>query len=313
MDLIKMTEDIWKTYFFGGEQSNFQLLDILDPDCVIIGTGKHEFYKNVKEFTQALAIEMKERKNIQFQVKNFWCEKKEISPDVCLVYGGLYIWWESEDKRIYINMDSRFSFLYRMEGQAWKLVHIHQSLPNMEQLDGEYFPKTLFKQMEKSQEKIAILTDLAQKDSLTGLINYRTFQEMYRSMEKDKTWLFVLDLDDFKDINDSFGHMAGNDVLQKMADILTSAVRSQDIVCRMGGDEFVLLCSNLHNDNAAEELMKRLLKSVDQRGEMEEVWTGMSIGGTLVRDGEILEDAFRRADSALYAAKTDGKNRYRIV
>ncbi len=52
MDLIKMTEEIWKTYFFGGEQSNFELLDILDPDCVIIGTGKHEFYKNVKEFTK---------------------------------------------------------------------------------------------------------------------------------------------------------------------------------------------------------------------------------------------------------------------
>ena len=88
MDLIKMTEDIWKTYFFGGEQSNFQLLDILDPDCVIIGTGKHEFYKNVKEFTQALVIEMKERKDIQFQFKDFWCEKKR-NKSRCLPG----IWW----------------------------------------------------------------------------------------------------------------------------------------------------------------------------------------------------------------------------
>lgn len=312
MDLRKLTEEIWKVYFWGEEQSNLRMMEILDPECVIIGTGKHEFYKNVREFSEALAVEMEERKNIQFQFKDFWCEEKQIAPGVCLVYGGIYIWWESEDKSIYINMDSRFSFLYRKEGENWRLLHIHQSIPNMEQMNGEYYPKTLSNQIRKSQEKIAALTNLARKDSLTGLINFRTFEEIYVNMEKRGIWLFVMDLDDFKHINDTFGHIAGNHVLQKMAGILSSAVRSHDVVCRMGGDEFVLLCSDLSDEKGAGELMQRLLQGISDGGAGEKAWTGISIGGTSVREGETLEEAFKRADSALYDVKTHGKNRYGI-
>ncbi len=313
MDLLKLTKEVWETYFLAKKQKTLDMMEILDPECIIIGTGKHEFYKNIDEFAKALAVEVEEREDIQFQFKDFWCEEKKITSDVSLVYGGIYIWWESEDKSIYINMDSRFSFLYKKVGEDWRLIHIHQSMPNMEQLNGEYYPKTLSNQIRKSQEKINILTNLARRDSLTGLMNYRTFEEVFTTIEKNGTWLFVMDLDDFKHINDTFGHMAGNNVLQKMAGVLTSAVRSHDIVCRMGGDEFILLCNDLSDRRDVGELLQRLLKSVADGGKNEKAWPGISIGGTAVLEGETLEAAFQRADSALYTVKTHGKNQYMIV
>ena len=270
MDLLKLTKEVWETYFLAKKQRTLDMMEILDPECVIIGTGKHEFYKNIDEFAKALAVEVEEREDIQFQFKDFWCEEKKIASDLSLVYGGIYIWWESEDKSIYINMDSRFSFLYKKVGEDWRLIHIHQSMPNMEQLNGEYYPKTLSNQIRKSQEKINILTNLARRDSLTGLMNYRTFEEVFTTIEKNETWLFVMDLDDFKHINDTFGHMAGNNVLQKMAGVLTSAVRSHDIVCRMGGDEFILLCNDLSDRKDVGELLQRLLKSVTDGGKMKQ-------------------------------------------
>lgn len=76
----------------------------------------------------------------------------ELEPDSCLVYGKLHLWWESEDKSTYINMDSRFTFLYHKIKGSWKIVHIHQSMPNKEQSDGEYYPKTLLEKVQELQE-----------------------------------------------------------------------------------------------------------------------------------------------------------------
>ena len=119
--------------------------------------------------------EVKERENIAFSFKDFWCEEKRLSEDVCLVYGKLYLWWESEDRKVRIDMDSRFSILYRRREDGWKIVHVHQSLPNPEQMEGEYYPKTLTEQVKEVTNLADQMRRLAQKDGLTGVINYRAF------------------------------------------------------------------------------------------------------------------------------------------
>lgn len=98
-----------------------------------------------------------------------------------LVCGGLYIGADCESSGIHINMDSRFSVLYKKVGQEWQIIHLHQSVPNPEQLDGEYYPRTL---TQRSRETIEQLTRLAQRDSLTGLINFNTLQSFYTDLDK---------------------------------------------------------------------------------------------------------------------------------
>lgn len=312
MDLCKLTEILWKTYFSAGLEENQEALKYMDEDCIVIGTGQHEFYENLRDFSQILKEDIAERESISFHFKDLWCRQKKLGSDVCLVYGGLYIWWESGDKKIQIDMNSRFSLLYHQKDGQWRIVHIHQSLPNREQMPGEHYPKTLTEKFIKEQAKAERLTQLVQKDLLTGLINYHTFEENWKSWNSIDSWLFVADLDDFKRINDTYGHVAGNHILQKIADILSAAVRAQDIACRMGGDEFLLLCSGLKNKAEAERLTKRILSSVEKGRLHDSRLPGISIGGTSVRAGEPLESAMERADQALYLVKNTTKNGYRI-
>lgn len=312
MDFCKQTEELWRIYFSAAQEETQQALELLDENVVIIGTGAHEFYNNRRAFSGALDEEVREREDIAFHFKNFWCEQKEIGPDACLVYGGVYIWWESDDKRVSIDMDSRFSVLYQRVAGVWKVVHIHQSMPNREQLAGEYYPKTLTEQVRKAQAIADELAQLAQRDALTGLVNYRTLQELWESWNRPNSWLFILDLDDFKEINDTFGHMTGNRVLQRIASLLSDIVRAQDVVCRMGGDEFILLCGDLKEPRDADALARRILQSAKEEGWGQSDWPGVSIGATKIGKGETLEGVVARADRALYAIKKTTKNGYRI-
>lgn len=180
-------------------------------------------------------------------------------------------------------------------------------------MDGEYYPRTLTQQIERSQETIEHLTQLAQRDSLTGLINFNTLQSFYTDLDKHDAWLIVVDMDDFKTINDTHGHLAGNHMLRRLSDLLMATVRSHDLVCRMGGDEFVLLCCGLGSERNAQELMQRLLARTAEVSGEEPAWTGISIGGTPIYSDDCLESAFKRADKALYQAKAQGKNQGSIL
>ena len=313
MDLCSFTKELWTAYLSENHKEIFSLLDHFSPDCSIIGTGKHENYQNLAQFKDALELDIQDRQGICFQFRDFWCREQRLSETICLVYGGLYIWWNSDDDLVHINMDSRFTMIYQKEGSDWKIIHLHQSLPNLEQMDGEYYPRTLTAQIEQSHQTIEQLTTLAQRDGLTGLINFHTFQTLYPSLDKQDSWLFVVDLDNFKYVNDTYGHLAGNHVLKRMAEIMTGTVRAHDLVCRMGGDEFVLYCANLGNEKNANALLHRLMKQAADASQKETVWAGISIGGTAIRDTEPLEETFKRADAALYKAKESGKNGWHLL
>lgn len=312
MNLKETTEKLWNLYFAGKDDDLLELQNCFTSDCVVIGTGKHEIYHSSHDFFCAMDKEVQERNEIMFHFKDFWCEQKELSPDSVLVYGGLFIWWESEDRSISINMDSRYTMIYRRFKKEWKIVHVHQSLPNLEQQDGEYYPKTLSEQVRKGQEQIETLSELATKDSLTGLINFRTFQDIFKENNRINTWLFEVDLDRFKEINDTYGHVEGNNILKEFSALIQASVRNHDHVCRMGGDEFILLCNDLSSTKDAEVVMKRIQTAVKKAAKDKTAWITVSIGGTRVGAEDSLESALKRADKALYEVKFTGKNNWKL-
>jgi diguanylate cyclase (GGDEF)-like protein len=153
---------------------------------------------------------------------------------------------------------------------------------------------------------------LADLDALTGLHNRRYFhetlaREVARAHRYDrKLALIVFDLDDFKAINDRIGHLAGDAVLAEAAERVRDVVRSADISCRVGGDEFaVILPESTLND--ADQLYRRLQNAVSSRPLGQAGRLSLSAGIAEVRHGDDTTAFFERADEALYRAKERGK------
>ncbi len=161
----------------------------------------------------------------------------------------------------------------------------------------------------------------ASHDALTGLCNRRELElRLQRALEMSQATgaqhaMLFLDLDRFKIVNDTCGHVAGDELLRQLGDVLQHRVRNNDIVARLGGDEFAVLLHNCRAE-AAEQIANNLLKTVEQ---FEFIWgtnkfsLGASIG-LVVIDSHFkrLTQVMNAADSACYAAKDAGRNRVAI-
>jgi diguanylate cyclase (GGDEF)-like protein/PAS domain S-box-containing protein len=161
------------------------------------------------------------------------------------------------------------------------------------------------------------LHHLAHHDPLTGLANRTLLQERLKDAIDDALHngtlgaLAFLDLDNFKYINDTFGHDTGDAVLQAVADRLRDHVREDDTVARVGGDEFVLVLRDQPSAALVGDLVERIRRSLAMpvQGAGKEIVTGGSIGVSLFpRDGDNVDRVMRAADAAMYHAKTLGKN-----
>ncbi|MBI5890085.1 MAG: bacteriohemerythrin [Nitrosomonadales bacterium] len=159
----------------------------------------------------------------------------------------------------------------------------------------------------------------ANHDALTGLPNRRLLQDrlaqaVTRSNRGSRVLaVCYLDLDGFKQINDTLGHDAGDDVLRIVAGRLSKLLRGEDTVVRLGGDEFVLLLGDLENEDGAVQLLTRLLKDVAQPMSIhgKQVEVSASMGVTFYpRDHGTPEQLLTHADEAMLTAKREGKSRY---
>ena len=159
-------------------------------------------------------------------------------------------------------------------------------------------------QLRASQEEASV-------DPLTGVANRRSFDRVLRaSMEGrgSRFVLAVLDVDDFKRINDTFGHTAGDDVLKTVADTLKSAVRGDDIVARIGGDEFALVAQGLTLAQADRRLRSMMAVLHDANVGMSGAHVTVSCGIAEFSAGDTAQSLMSRADEAVYEAKRSGKH-----
>jgi diguanylate cyclase (GGDEF)-like protein len=171
-----------------------------------------------------------------------------------------------------------------------------------------------FESMEELANKNQLLEKLSIEDSLTKLYNRRHFnaklqQETTRSQRySHPLGLLMIDIDDFKHINDNVGHVQGDNVLIQVAKLITAELRSVDVVCRYGGDEFVVLLVEA-SASASLEIAKRICSQVSQHhftGVDRQVTT--SIGHTQL-NGQTTAELLQQADKMLYVSKRLGKNR----
>jgi diguanylate cyclase (GGDEF)-like protein/PAS domain S-box-containing protein len=164
------------------------------------------------------------------------------------------------------------------------------------------------------------LTAMAQFDLLTGLANRGVFvtdlQHAIADTKRRDNGLavFYLDLDHFKDINDTLGHPMGDRLLQLVAHRLCETVRASDTVARFGGDEFAVLMSDLHDPDDAELLARRLVDAMELPFLVgaTAIHAGISIGIAVYERGTDAELLLSHADVALYRAKAEGRNTYRF-
>jgi len=169
------------------------------------------------------------------------------------------------------------------------------------------------------QQSEARLQALAVRDSLTGLFNRRYMEETLEreisraERESRSLGLIMADVDGFKLINDSFGHVLGDAVLSRVADILNRNVRRSDVACRFGGDEFLLIMPECSLEDAilrAQGLRLLIEKTPFQfdGADMGRVTLSMGVGA-MPQHGAISEDLLKAVDKALYDAKRSGRNR----
>jgi diguanylate cyclase (GGDEF)-like protein len=158
-------------------------------------------------------------------------------------------------------------------------------------------------------------SDQARRDWLTGLLNRRGFLEAFESRDLDhdraaRYTVLTIDVDHFKSINDRFGHALGDRVLEVLASVLGQHAGSDDLVARMGGEEFLFLRADLDQAKAAalaDDIRLSCAESVSQPL-APGIKISVSIGVALRYPDELLDDVLRRADAALYQAKASGRN-----
>jgi diguanylate cyclase len=171
--------------------------------------------------------------------------------------------------------------------------------------------------VQQLEKELTQVSALVQKDPLTFALNRRGLEEAFRiETARAKRYgsalgFVMIDLDDFKKLNDSLGHIAGDRALIHVASLMQATVRPTDFIARLGGEEFALLLPATEVAEAA-ATAERLQRELAKRGFQFEgrPWTlTFSAGAVQWRNGESLEEMIRRADAALYEAKRTGKNR----
>lgn len=173
-----------------------------------------------------------------------------------------------------------------------------------------------FQRLESEKKE---LYDMARTDLLSGLANRNALKEyverlIANSARDNKEFAFLfLDLDNFKDINDSLGHNVGDELLKKISSMIGEAVRSNDFVARVGGDEFVIIVEKYHSVVELSTIVERIQKYLAQTWVIQTypVNIGSSVGIAFYpKDGDSLVSLMKNSDIAMYEAKNNGRARY---
>ncbi|MFW6054752.1 MAG: GGDEF domain-containing protein, partial [Thermodesulfobacteriota bacterium] len=205
-----------------------------------------------------------------------------------------------------LELNTELDYLQILEDSKKELVKLSSSLT---------------RKVKEQREKITSLSALATRDRLTGLKNYQSFREaLDRELAGCRRYAYssvlaLADMDSFKSVNDNYGHLAGDHVLQEIARFFSKNIRKSDIVARYGGEEFIFILSRT-SIKAGLQILDRLrecLSKFQVKYRDQTISVSMSVGVTSFSSDEASKDELlRQADTAMYQAKNAGGNRTRL-
>jgi diguanylate cyclase (GGDEF)-like protein/PAS domain S-box-containing protein len=186
------------------------------------------------------------------------------------------------------------------------------------QQNGFYALTTEITHIKQAEQQLSYL---AHYDVLTGIANRRYFSEGIRmavqhaSIAHSPLLVMLIDIDHFKQINDTYGHAAGDAVLLEIATRLKNSIRKTDLLARLGGDEFVVLCDDIDSHEVAERLAKKITVAMDAPivAGAHMLKVTLSVGAALCHDAGSVDALMQRADEALYQAKARGRACYQLT
>ena len=170
-DFKLLTRQLLETYLGSDTLSDVAIQDFLDSNASIIGTGKQEFFKNIEHFLNSFKFDVEKRKNIHFEFKDLEIEENIVDDQCVFVYGSVQIYGLYDKEVPIMHLDSRFTIVYGIRDGKWKVLHIHHSIPDKEQLEDEEFPITLGRQVQQARHEVEALSA---GYSIITLINLET-------------------------------------------------------------------------------------------------------------------------------------------
>lgn len=209
---------------------------------------------------------------------------------------------------------------YRLVSKENKIVWVHASGKRSMGDDGKMYVYGSLIDITDIKEKELKIYFMSYYDEVTGIANRRLFVEnVNKSLESNKgnesIAIIFIDLDNFKYINDTYGHNLGDSLLEKFCEEMYGIIDENSHFARLGGDEFVIAKTKIKNNIEVEELIQAIIKRFNDSIKVDgkDVYCTLSIGVSLYPfDGENLDSLLKRADIAMYKAKANGKNRYQF-
>ena len=156
-DFKKLTEQLFKIYINAESINDFGIENYFDENISMIGTGKHELFTNLHEFLESFKFDVQRRGKIGLEVQNLHQKEERLDDDHVLAHGTVDFIGLFKDGSICFKMETRFTIIYKWMNGKWLVQHLHQSTPDLEQMDGEEFPVTLGKQVKKTQQALHAL------------------------------------------------------------------------------------------------------------------------------------------------------------
>lgn len=260
-------------------------------------------------------------------VNDFWCELSHLSPEESVQLGWINA-IHPDDVREALNklrsgLSNSGSYTCNLRLQSplgtiiWARIDARCLISEYGEVSGVILSAQDITDNLRKEKK---LKDIAERDQLTGLVNRSFFHDRLEVAIQGihrygMVGLFFIDLDKFKSINDTFGHETGDRLLKEVAKRLTSSLRRVDTISRLGGDEFTVILTNLHNPQSINSTAEKLISTFNSPFILGDrtIYVTCSIGIAVGDSANVnAVTLVRQADAALYKAKNAGRNQFRF-
>ena len=158
IEFKKLTEQLLKIYSNSKSVDDLNIENYFDENISLIGTGKHEIFENLNDFLESFQFDVKRRGQIKIEIRNLKQTEEWLNAEHVLAHGSVDFVGLFEDESICFKMNTRFTIVYKWTGEKWLVQHLHQSVADQEQMDGEEFPLSLGKQVKEAHQSLNALS-----------------------------------------------------------------------------------------------------------------------------------------------------------